>query len=269
MIASAACDIQAVRTRDPAVDKYSRRCCHERLHALPFPHWSLVGIRSPRALAIFLQNQVFGLVPGGYSPGSENWPRDYARPCHRYCGGETAVIEDDVSILQSVTTGGTGENKRRSSSKIREERDDWRGCENSGNNIEVGRGAKWRRFHRFTACPRALPPQAFRRAYCRQPGNDKRMRWIWTSISTGYTIRLSMAAASELRGTASKTLFRWCNPGTAGRRVAMWTIRLRMTISVMRSSGPTINRYEIGPISPIEPTYKMRSNDWYWQESRR
>ncbi len=28
-------------------------------------------------------------------------------------------------------------------------------------------------------------------------------------------------------------------------------------VSVMRSSGPTINRYESRPIIPIEPTYKM------------
>ncbi|VEB52339.1 serine acetyltransferase [Salmonella enterica subsp. enterica] len=89
MIASAACDIQAVRTRDPAVDKYSTPLLYLKgfhaLQAYRIGHW--LWNKGRRALAIFLQNQVFGLVSGGYSPGSENWPRDYARPCHRYCGG--------------------------------------------------------------------------------------------------------------------------------------------------------------------------------------
>ena len=59
MIASAACDIQAVRTRDPAVDKYRRRFYSKGFHALQahrIGHWLWESGR--RALAIFLQNQV-------------------------------------------------------------------------------------------------------------------------------------------------------------------------------------------------------------------
>ncbi|STW47645.1 serine acetyltransferase [Klebsiella pneumoniae] len=40
--------------------------------------------------------------------------------------GETAVIEDDVSILQSVTLGGTGKTSGDRHPKIREGRNDWR-----------------------------------------------------------------------------------------------------------------------------------------------
>ena len=77
MIASAACDIQAVRTRDPAVDKYSTPLLYlKRFHALQayrIGHW--LWNEGRRALAIFLQNQVSGDLPGRYPPGGENWPR--------------------------------------------------------------------------------------------------------------------------------------------------------------------------------------------------
>lgn len=67
MIASAACDIQAVRTRDPAVDKYSTPLLYLKgfhaLQAYRIGHW--LWNQGRRALAIFLQNQVsvtFGLI---------------------------------------------------------------------------------------------------------------------------------------------------------------------------------------------------------------
>ncbi len=60
MIASAACDIQAVRTRDPAVDKYSTPLLYLKgfhaLQAYRIGHW--LWTQGRRALAIFLQNQV-------------------------------------------------------------------------------------------------------------------------------------------------------------------------------------------------------------------
>lgn len=57
MIASAACDIQAVRTRDPAVDKYSTPLLYLKgfhaLQAYRIGHW--LWTQGRRALAIFLQ----------------------------------------------------------------------------------------------------------------------------------------------------------------------------------------------------------------------
>ncbi len=55
--------------------------------------------------------------------------------------GETAVIEDDVSILQSVTLGGTGKTSGDRHPKIREGVMIGAGAKILGN-IEVGRGAK-------------------------------------------------------------------------------------------------------------------------------
>ncbi len=64
--------------------------------------------------------------------------------------GETAVIEDDVSILQSVTLGGTGKTSGDRHPKIREGVMIGAGAKILGN-IEVGRGENWRRFRGATA----------------------------------------------------------------------------------------------------------------------
>ncbi len=65
MIASAACDIQAVRTRDPAVDKYSTPLLYLKgfhaLQAYRIGHW--LWNEGRRALAIFLQNRGFRDLP--------------------------------------------------------------------------------------------------------------------------------------------------------------------------------------------------------------
>ncbi len=73
MIASAACDIQAVRTRDPAVDKYSTPL----LYLEGFP---CLASLSYRPLAVdsgatragdFPAKSGLRLFPGGYPPGGE------------------------------------------------------------------------------------------------------------------------------------------------------------------------------------------------------
>ena len=54
--------------------------------------------------------------------------------------GETAVVANDVSVLQDVTLGGTGRQWFASSQHWRG-RDDWCQCKNSGS-YQVGQGAK-------------------------------------------------------------------------------------------------------------------------------
>lgn len=103
MIASAACDIQAVRTRDPAVDKYSTPLLYLKgfhaLQAYRIGHW--LWNEGRRALAIFLQNQVsvtFGSIftrrrklaagscsttPPGLSSGKRRSLKMTSRSCSR------------------------------------------------------------------------------------------------------------------------------------------------------------------------------------------
>lgn len=66
MIASAACDIQAVRTRDPAVDKYSTPLLYLKgFHALPgVSHWSLALATGPAGAGYLLAEPGLRLFPG-------------------------------------------------------------------------------------------------------------------------------------------------------------------------------------------------------------
>ncbi|ECY7894317.1 serine O-acetyltransferase, partial [Salmonella enterica] len=122
MIASAACDIQAVRTRDPAVDKYSTPLLYLKgfhaLQAYRIGHW--LWNKGRRALAIFLQNQVSVSFQVDIHPAAKIGRGIMLDHATGIVVGETAVIEDDVSILQSVTLGGTGKTSGDRHPKIRE-----------------------------------------------------------------------------------------------------------------------------------------------------
>ena len=105
--------------------------------------------------------------------------------------GETAVIENDVSILQSVTLGGTGKSGGDRHPKIREGVMIGAGAKILGN-IEVGRGAK------IGAGSVVLqPPLAFRLVLSVNQTAISH-QWIWTSISTVLTIHLSMGMGSNV-----------------------------------------------------------------------
>lgn len=143
MIASAACDIQAVRTRDPAVDKYSTPLLYLKgfhaLQAYRIGHW--LWNQGRRALAIFLQNQVSVTFQVDIHPAAKIGRGIMLDHATGIVVGETAVIENDVSILQSVTLGGTGKTSGDRHPKIREGVMIGAGAKILGN-IEVGRGAK-------------------------------------------------------------------------------------------------------------------------------
>lgn len=83
--------------------------------------------------------------------------------------GETAVIENDVSILQSVTLGGTGKSGGDRHPKIREGVMIGAGAKILGN-IEVGRGADWRRFRGAATGAAAYHRRWRSGTHCRQAG---------------------------------------------------------------------------------------------------
>lgn len=143
MIASAAYDITAVRLRDPAVDKYSTPLLYLKgfhaLQAYRIAHW--LWKQERKALAIYLQNQIsvaFGVDVHPAARIGRGIMLDHATGI---VIGETAVVENDVSILQSVTLGGTGKVGGDRHPKVREGVMIGAGAKILGN-IEIGRGAK-------------------------------------------------------------------------------------------------------------------------------
>ena len=199
MIASAACDIQAVRTRDPAVDKYSTPLLYLKgfhaLQAYRIGHW--LWNQGRRALAIFLQNQVSVTFQVDIHPAAKIGRGIMLDHATGIVVGETAVIENDVSILQSVTLGGTGKSGGDRHPKIRE-------------GVMMARARKSSAILKLVAarrlaqvpwccnrCRRTLLPLAFRHALSASRIAINR-QWIWISISTALTIRLSMVMGSDV-----------------------------------------------------------------------
>lgn len=143
MIISAARDILAVRMRDPAVDKYSTPLLYLKgfhaLQAYRIGHW--LWQEGRRALALYLQSQVSVVFGVDIHPAAAVGCGIMLDHATGIVIGETAVVENDVSILQSVTLGGTGKTGGDRHPKIREGVMIGAGVKILGN-IEVGRGAK-------------------------------------------------------------------------------------------------------------------------------
>lgn len=136
-------DLSAVRLRDPAVDKYSTPLLYLKgfhaLQAYRIGHW-LWG-EGRKALAVYLQNQISVSFGVDIHPAAQIGCGIMLDHATGIVIGETAIVENDVSILQSVTLGGTGKTCGDRHPKVREGVMIGAGAKILGN-IEIGRGAK-------------------------------------------------------------------------------------------------------------------------------
>ena len=143
ILESAMADILAVQERDPAVEDYSIPLLYLKgFHAIQIhrvAHW--LWQQNRIALALYLQNRssvIFGVDVHPAATIGKGIMFDHATGV---VVGETAVIEDNVSILQGVTLGGTGKESGDRHPKIRQGVMIGAGAKVLGN-IEIGIGAK-------------------------------------------------------------------------------------------------------------------------------
>lgn len=136
-------DIRAVRERDPAAKTYSEPFIYFKgFHALQMyrvAHW-LWG-QGRAALALYLQSrasEVFGVDIHPAATIGKGIMIDHATSV---VVGETAVIEDNVSLLHEVTLGGTGKDTGDRHPKVRHGVLIGAGAKILGN-VEIGVGAK-------------------------------------------------------------------------------------------------------------------------------
>ena len=136
-------DILANYARDPACDDLSSPFLYYKgFHALQahrIAHW-LWG-HERRTLARFFQSQISVGLGVDIHPAARVGRGIMLDHATGVVVGETAVIDDDVSILHSVTLGGTGKEVGDRHPKIRRGVLLAAGCKIIGN-IEVGEGAK-------------------------------------------------------------------------------------------------------------------------------
>ena len=136
-------DMLANRSRDPACeDLCTPFLYYKGFHALQahrIAHW--LWRRERRTLARFFQSQISVGLGVDFHPAARVGRGIMLDHATGVVVGETAVIEDDVSILHSVTLGGTGKDSGDRHPKIRRGVLLAAGCKVIGN-IEVGEGAK-------------------------------------------------------------------------------------------------------------------------------
>jgi serine O-acetyltransferase len=143
ILGAAARDIVAAYTRDPACEDLSTPFLFFKgFHALQahrIAHW--LWHRGRRTLAQFFQNQISVTLGVDMHPAARVGSGIMLDHATGIVVGETAVVEDDVSMLHSVTLGGTGKDSGDRHPKIRRGVLLAAGCKVIGN-IEVGAGAK-------------------------------------------------------------------------------------------------------------------------------
>ncbi|MFT4821287.1 MAG: serine O-acetyltransferase [Candidatus Azotimanducaceae bacterium] len=143
IIHAAEIDIKATRERDPACNSYSTPFLFykgfQALQVYRIANW--LWSQERHSLAFFLQNQMTNIFAVDIHPAATIGCGVMFDHATGLVIGETAVVEDDVSILHGVTLGGTGKDSFDRHPKVR------RGVLIGANasiigNIEIGEGAK-------------------------------------------------------------------------------------------------------------------------------
>jgi serine O-acetyltransferase len=107
---AARADLRAVRERDPACTGYWVPLLYFKgfhaLQAYRVAHW--LWAEGRRALALHFQNRISELFGVDIHPAARVGKGIFIDHATSVVIGETAVVEDDVSMLHEVTLGGTG-----------------------------------------------------------------------------------------------------------------------------------------------------------------
>lgn len=131
IVNAARADIVATYERDPACDRFLQPLMFfkgfQAIQASRIGHW--LWHRSRKDLAYFVQMRVSELFGVDIHPGARIGRGIMIDHAHSIVIGETAVVGDNVSMLHSVTLGGTGKEDDDRHPKI-------------GDGVLIGAGAK-------------------------------------------------------------------------------------------------------------------------------
>lgn len=103
-------DLLATRQRDPAVKFYSTALLYfkgfQALQAWRVAHW--LWLQDRKAMALYLQSQISQTFTVDIHPAARIGSGILIDHATGIVIGETSVLEDNISIMQGVTLGGTG-----------------------------------------------------------------------------------------------------------------------------------------------------------------
>jgi serine O-acetyltransferase len=136
-------DLAAISQRDPAAYGVSEPFLHYKgfhaLEAYRISHWLWENGR--HALACYLQNRISEIFAVDIHPAAKIGKGILIDHATSVVIGETAVVEDDVSMLHEVTLGGTGKTTGDRHPKVHRGVLIGAGAKILGN-VEVGEGSK-------------------------------------------------------------------------------------------------------------------------------
>jgi serine O-acetyltransferase len=140
---AALADVVAVVERDPACERLIEPILYFKgFHAIQthrLAHW-LWG-RGERDFALYLQSRSSEVFQTDIHPAAPFGAGIFLDHATGLVVGETAVVDDDVSLLQNVTLGGTGKQAHDRHPKVRRDVIIGAGAKILGN-IEIGAGAR-------------------------------------------------------------------------------------------------------------------------------
>lgn len=140
---AARADLLAIQSRDPTVVCLSVPFLfykgYHAIQAYRVAHW--LWNQDRRSMALFMQNLISVVFGVDIHPAAKIGKGIMLDHATGIVIGETAVVEDNVSLMQSVTLGGTGKESGDRHPKVREGVLISAGAKVLGN-IEIGRGAK-------------------------------------------------------------------------------------------------------------------------------
>ena len=143
IIRAAEIDIKAIRSRDPACNSFSTPLLfYKGFHALQshrVAHW--LWSQERHSLAFYLQNQMSAIFSVDIHPAAQIGCGIMFDHATGVVIGETAIVEDDVTMLHGVTLGGTGKEQGDRHPKVRHGVLIGASASVIGN-IEIGAGAK-------------------------------------------------------------------------------------------------------------------------------
>ncbi|NTV98811.1 MAG: serine O-acetyltransferase [Chlorobiaceae bacterium] len=139
----AACDLVATQQRDPAAVHYFEIMLFlkgfQALQAYRLAHWLWLNRR--KTMAYFIQNRISEVFAVDIHPAAVIGKGILLDHATSLVIGETAVVEDNVSILHEVTLGGTGKESGDRHPKVRKSVLIGAGAKILGN-VVIGEGSK-------------------------------------------------------------------------------------------------------------------------------
>ena len=175
-------DLKAVRERDPASTSYSHPFLYfkgfQALQSYRVAHW--LWTKDRRSLALFLQNRISQEFAVDIHPAARIGRGILIDHGTGVVIGETAVVEDEVSMLHDVTLGGTGKETGDRHPKVRKGRADRSGGEDPGKRGDRNGGQDrcWQRRPDFSEASLHSGRRAGARRRQALRGRSRPSRWI-------------------------------------------------------------------------------------------